>query len=317
MKHVGVYFQSWSSKWTSDPATMDLTLIDPSVTLVYISFANPATKYVKGSRSFSGTGLDFIQDFNVVADSITLLQKRKVTVMLSVGGATYPFSTVGSSNVMDNYRHVVALARDLGCNGIDIDWEPKNGAAEDAAFSWIIQSFKSYMWSEGKLSAAVFSTGAYGKNGSTYQGMNIKGLTERGSDLDWINLMAYDAGPPPPTGTYSPLGAYSSYRVYYQGPILFGLQPGPMGWGGHLITLDEVKEYVAYVEKESTESGIFIWSYQKNTAGSPSVKEILDLVSKPFVTPSPTPSTPITFTPPSKFYIACHNCKTKVEMSIQ
>lgn len=317
---IGVYWQTWSSRWTSDPSKMDLLDLHPSVNVVYLSFADPRTTYKRGSKSWATTGLDFSHDFQVVVDAIALLKKRKVCVMLAVGGATYQFNSTPPDGV-------IALAQDLGVDGLDIDWEPTQGAAQDQEFGPIIQSYKSKLWPNAKLSAAVFSTGAYGKDGSTYVGMNIKGLVSNGSDLDWINIMAYDAGPPPPVGKFDPLGACASYRVYYRGPIMLGFEPGPMAWGGHLLTLAEFQRNAAYISQEDVRNGIFLWSYQKNTAGSPTVETLLDTANTLFPKPSipiPIPGTPVESKPaetnlkvPGACTIQCPQCDYKIKVAMQ
>ena len=319
---LGVYWQSWSSRWSATAATLDLvTDLDTNCNLVYLCFANPNCSYSKGSKSWSGTGLDFSMDFQIVVDAIKILKTRGITVMLSVGGATYQFN-------MFPVKPVIDLAQDLGVDGIDLDWEPTLGAQLDQQFSDLIRDYKASLWEGGKLSAAVFSTGAYGKNGDTYQGMNIRGLVSHGSDLNWINLMAYDAGPPPPAGSFDPLGAFTAYRMYYPGPIVFGFEPGPQGWGGHLITLEEVQKNAAFVYKENSKNGIFLWSAQKTTTGSPSVQTILSTAAniwKPkgppqdgvVVTPNPTlpvatiPSWDAGTNKPMVFTVSlvCGNCK--------
>lgn len=317
MGRVAVYFQSWSSKWTADSRQMDLATIDPKIDIVYLSFANPNSTYKAGQNTFAGTGLDFNQDFGVVRGAIGLLKTRGVTVMLAVGGATYQFNPVSSVDP------VCDLAYDLGCDGIDIDWEPTAGAKADQEFPVLIANYRKALWPAAKLSAAVFSTGAYGKDTDHYKGMNIKGLVQNGKDLDWLNLMAYDAGPPPPKGTYDPLGAFTAYRLYYPGPIYFGFQPGPMGWGGHLIQTDEIRKNADFVLNENPQNGIFIWSYQKPTTGSPSVADIINLIDdmdkspgSPVSIPS-LPSQPeVIIEVPSLFSIECPFCKTLIKTTL-
>lgn len=307
---IGVYWQSWSSAWTANAANLDLvTKLDPQCNLVNIAFVNPSCTYISGSKSWSGTGLDFSMDFQVVVDAITLLKKRGVTVMLAVGGSTYKFTMTSAKPVID-------LAHDLGVAGIDIDWEPTLGAQVDLEFELLIPQYRKLLWPGAKLSAAVFSTGAYGKNGDTFQGMNIRGLVSHGSDLDWINLMAYDAGPPPPVGTYDPLGAFTAYRMYYAGPIVFGFEPGQQGWGAHVIDAAEVKRNAEYVYKENPNNGIFIWSAQKETSGSATVQEIIGTAADIWKLKGP-PSTPVVVKPPSVdkrmfdgtgLPLVCQNC---------
>lgn len=118
-KMIGVYFQTWSSKWVANyedmvllKLTQDLTHLDPRINIVYLAFAQPQNTYA--NHSWNGTGLDFCQDFSVVKKAIDSLIARRVQVVLSVGGSDYPW---------DNYTlNSIQLAKDLGCTGIDIDW---------------------------------------------------------------------------------------------------------------------------------------------------------------------------------------------------
>lgn len=117
-----VYFDSWASVWTSNAAAMDLALLltkEPSVNIVNLAFANPTGTYTKGSFTFANTGLQFSQDFSVVQAAIKTLTSNHCKVVLSVGGADYPYR---STAPYANYLDMVHLADDLGCTGIDIDW---------------------------------------------------------------------------------------------------------------------------------------------------------------------------------------------------
>ena len=289
---LGVYYCSWSCPWAGSGANLDLSKVQSPINVVFLSFAKPNCNYVKGSMSFSGTGLDFSSDFAVVKDAIQILRKRNVVVMLSVGGATYPFDGF-------NPKAVVDFANDLGVDGIDIDWEPHGGNSEAHLLGPIIGQVRS-IYPKGLISIAAFSIGAYGvgefANASPSgqnTGMCIPGLQSNGKDLDFICLMSYDASP-----VYDPVTAFRAYRSYYNGPILIGAEVPPEAWGGHVITLSEVERYSKGVVSDQNKSnGLFVWSYQKG--GEPSSMSIINTASKIFnaATPTPTPPKP-TPTPP-------------------
>ncbi len=61
---VGVYFETWASKWTADSEEMDLANIPAVVNVVYLAFAKPDNTYVSGQYTFNGTGLNFSQSFD-------------------------------------------------------------------------------------------------------------------------------------------------------------------------------------------------------------------------------------------------------------
>jgi hypothetical protein len=271
MSIISVYWQSWSTRWTEKAEEMDLANIDPKVNMVNISFAHPDCYYK--DKSFIGTGLGFSQSFSVVQKAIQILRNRGVVVMLAVGGATYPFNT--DPLKMDN---LIRLAKDMGVDGIDIDWESDKGIAEDAIFSTLIKEYRARLWPGAKLSFAGWSTGAYGPDSwSKYKGMNIKGMVEHGGKIDWINIMSYDAGK-----EYDALGAYTAYRIYYKGPLLLGFQPGKQGWGDAILSQNDVDKGLDYVKMDGKQNGMFIWSYQKDGESSPSVKKIIDTAYQKF-----------------------------------
>jgi len=288
---IGIYFQSWSCNWASSGSSLDLSKINLPINIVYLSFVNPSCNYVKGSNVLSGTGLDFSSDFSVVKEAISILKKKGIIVMLSVGGATYHFNNI-------NYDNIFNLMLDIGADGIDIDWEDPTGAAASDKLGPIINNFRKTIGNSNLLCLAAFSVGAYGSGTfsnatplSQNTGMSIKGLKSNGSQLDWINIMSYDAGP-----TYDPLVAFSAYRSYYNGPLMLGCEVPPEAWGGHILNLEEVKTYCKHVSSDSVSSnGIFVWSYQK--PGTPSCSDIINTViqtldnssTKPFPVPEPIP----------------------------
>jgi hypothetical protein len=277
MSLIGVYYESWSEKWTDSASKSGLSRIEKPINIVYLSFAQPDCKYVSGQKSFSGTGLSFSYDWKVLVESIAVLKAKGITVMLSVGGGSYwsgakPFNDV----------NCVALMNDLGCDGIDIDWE--GHASRDYELTECIKKLKPLMGSK-KISFAGFSTGAYGKDGDTYKGSAIDAMTKQGSNVDWINIMAYDAGK-----KFDPLGAFAAYNVYYKGPLLLGFQVGKQGWGDDLITLDEVEKNCAVVKAQGVKNGIMVWSYQKSNDGlTPTTKEVVSKAAEVFFNDSVPP----------------------------
>jgi len=282
---LGVYYQSWSCPWSGSSDNLDLVKVPSPINVIFLSFAKPNSSYVKGSMTFSGTGLDFSSEFSVVKDAIQLLRKRNVVVMLSVGGATYPFDGF-------NARSVVDFANDLGVDGIDIDWEPHGGNSEAHLLGPIINGVRS-IYPNGLVSIAAFSIGAYGAgefSNSTPAGQNtgmcIPGLKSNGHQLDFICLMSYDA-----SNVYDPITAFKAYRSYYNGPILIGAEVPPEAWGGHVLTIPEVEQYAKCAVSDVNKSnGLFVWSYQKG--GEPSSMSIINTASKIFNASAPAPPKP-------------------------
>ena len=285
---IGAYFESWAMNWTSS-TNNTLTNIKHA-NIIYLSFVSPDCTYKRGQNSWNGTGLSFSSDFQVIKDSIATLQKRGVIVMLSVGGATYPFSANYNADGAAN------LVKDLNLNGIDIDWENHE---QKANFGKYIAETRRALGDEFAISAATFSVGAYGEGAfanaqppSAYTGMSIPGLKSNGHQLDWLNLMTYDAG-----NTYDPLQAYDAHKAIFKGPLLIGAQTPPEAWGGHVITLDKVKQYVNHVKKDTSNiGGLFVWAYFKQ--GTPNCNDILNTAIETFGPLLPTPTVPAIPVPP-------------------
>lgn len=297
MSHIGVYYQTWSTTWVSDPSKMDLAQIK-DVNVVYLSFAKPDMSYNRGS--FSGTGLSFNQDFNVVKAAIEILRKRGILVMLSVGGGAD-----WSQPKKCNYDAWINLMSDLGCDGIDIDWEVN--CNDEKALTDSIRAIRSK--SKCKIAFAGWSTGAYGKNGDPHQGMNIHAMVNAGSMVDWINVMCYDAGT-----IYDSRGAISAYRIYYKGPLIMGFQVGNQAWGGARLQMDEVKRNCEWVKNENLKNGIFLWSWQKGNDGvTVSGKEVLDAARSIFgKVSSPSNPTPA----PAEGDLRCPYCSNKLQVKL-
>ena len=297
---IAIYFPTWASPWTSDASKTDLANITttlPGIKCVYLAFAQPDMSYSSGS--FDGTGLQFSYDFNVVVEAIKILKSKGVIVMLSVGGGAY-----WSSPKPFNDAPILRLMKDLGCDGIDIDWEV--GVNNDVALGYAINAIRNS--SNCKISFAGWSTGAYGvDNTSNYKGMNISAMENFGSKVDWINIMSYDAG-----NDYDPLGALDCYRLYYPGPLNIGFEVGQQSWGGHLLSKDEVVKMVSYSKNNNSSNGAFIWSFGKS--GTPSVADIVSTCvnifgSTPVPIP-PVPGPPPTPMPPTNYDIVCKVCNT-------
>ena len=267
---LGAYFCSWSSNWTATAASSDLSNIDPNINIIYLSFVTPACSYEKDSKKWIGTGLDFSSEFGIIQESIKILKEKGVIVMLSVGGATFTFDVFNPININN-------LVIDLGCDGVDLDWEDVQGAIAGPKLSQIIQNMRENLDKDLLLSLAAFSTGAYGfdefENAlpkSQNTGMCIQGIQNSGHLLDWINIMSYDAGV-----NYDPIIAFKSYRKYFSKPLILGIEVPPEAWGGHIITLKDVEKYVnCILDDEQNNNGIFVWSYKKT--GVPSCSNIID-----------------------------------------
>ena len=273
---LGTYFTSWSSNWNSSSTSQELANIPNDINIVYLCYVIPDCKYIKNSNTWVGTGLDFSSDFSVIKGAIKIIKDKGTIVMLTVGGAVNSFSSFEPKNIAD-------LMIDLGCDGVDLDWEDPKGNLASNELGTIIKSMRNNMKENALLSLAAFSVGAYGLDEFSTSlpinqntGMCITGIKDSGELLDWINIMSYDAG-----GTFDPIIAFKAYRKYYSGPLMIGVEVPPEAWGGNIITLDKVSTYVnCILDDEKSNNGIFVWSYQKN--GRPSCSDIINQCIKVF-----------------------------------
>jgi len=264
MKNISIYFDSWASKWGSDGSKLDLALLDINgLTCVNLAFAQPDCSYKSGQKTWDGTGLNFSQDFSVVYDAIKILQGRGITVMLSVGGGSYSNWTGFNSMAIKD------LAIDLGVCGIDVDWEDGSGKTK------LIDIMKE-VWTPKYLSFAGFSTGAFEPSeGDQWRGSAIDTLKWGG--FNWVNIMAYDAGP-----GFDVSGAYDSYRVLWSGDLVLGFEVGAPGWGGYMLTSGDVVSGVDHV-KNDLNGGVFVWSWGSDSTGTPSLIDICNMAHAAFM----------------------------------
>ena len=99
------------------------------------------------------------------------------------------------------------------------------------------------------------------------------------------------------------------------------IEPGPMAWGTKLIQLSDVDSMCNWVMKDGTHNGVFIWSNDKVTTGSPTVAAITAEIVKVFGAISPVPVTVqvpldgnVTPTPHTTPTIPCPNCGKSLEI---
>lgn len=283
---IGVYFESWACPWTDKLDQCALTKVEADK--VFLCFCDPNCQYKKSSGVWDGTGMNFSIDFQIIRKSIQTLHSKGIKVYLSVGGATYGWSNYKPQNVID-------FLNDLECDGIDIDFEPLNPVAGQNLLIDVIKKTKPLLGSK-TLSVAGFAAGCLPPlDGDSYRGSMIQVLQQVGSQIDFINLMNYDAGK-----QWDYKNAYLSYKLYYSKPIYFGLEVGQQGWGDAYLTLDDVKVVNQYL---SSTDGWFVWAYFKD--GNPNFKQVSDYINS-LSQPKPQPTT-VQFT--------CPSCKTLLQVS--
>jgi chitinase len=273
-KKIGAYFQSWSAGWASQGQSHDLSNVARYITRVLVAFAKPDCTYTTGS-TLDTSGLNFSADLAVIKEAMNVGRTNQpdLKYLLSVGGATY--HNWQNLNV-DCIKQVV---NDVGFDGVDIDYEiaPTCTGINTATVSCnsdtlivdIITKIKNAV--PGKIvSAATWSIGAYGTDvfpntkyapAGSYNGLWVNPLKNACSLLDEVYIMSYDA-----TSDYKPKKALDAHLLlcptvsYY-----LGLEVPPEGWGGHVLTVGDAKDWAGYAALKN--GGAFIWSYQKNANG--------------------------------------------------
>lgn len=305
---IGVYYESWSMPWSSSSTSNDLANLNSHANTVYLSFAQPDNTYLKGQNTFSNTGLQFSSDFSIIVQTISVLRKRGVKVFLSVGGGSY-WSSVKVLNPLG----CTDLMNDLGCDGIDIDWEV--GISDTQSVINAINSLGPLM--NGKiLSFTCFSTGANPPvTGDIYSGMNVRPIATCKNYINQVNVMAYDAGP-----SFDSQAAFKAYQSIYDGSINLGFEIGKQGWGSALLMGPELIQNTTFVKNTSKDNGVFFWAYYSqpyngSISFTDAISTVASIISPIYPPPPPAPTPPKTkptYSCPSSVYILCPTCKTKI-----
>lgn len=309
---IGVYYASYADRWTTtvqSPVGVELYNIPTSYNLVYLSFVMPKSTYVSGQNDFGGinniTGLEFINTFDIIKQSVANLKSKGTVVLLSVGGGTYDWNGFNATHAAS----ITALVNDLGCNGIDVDYEEDTGGMSGQRLANCINLLHTSAAGNYTISFSAMHCSGYGEAGtpwentyptSPYRNFGWQALKTYGaaSKIDLINLQSYDAGPQP--GTYDPAQAFDAYRSYYSGPILLGVEVPPEGSGTNIINESQIQYNVNKVltDSQTNGNGIFIWDYSKvpNAANSTwTAPYILSRIQARMSAFSPPASSKITF----------------------
>lgn len=267
------YYESWSEPWVGDGSKARLANVAPYVGVIILSFAQPDARHAPGG-GLDGSGLQLPYDAATLKQALAALRARspETKVLLAVGGATYT-NWAGLDG-----KAIAQLVADFGLDGVDVDYEPVNPAckvvggrvacATDAEFLAVVKALRAAVPRPLLLSIAAWSTGAYGEGrfaaappGGDYTGLSVNLLRAAGGELDFINLMAYDAG-----NAYSPSQALEAYQALYAGPVMVGVEVPPEAWGGHTTSLDEIDAIAGHVGGMNA-GGMMLWSLQKQPNG--------------------------------------------------
>lgn len=279
----GVYFESWSAKADGS----DITDLPDYVSILYIAFVKPDMHYQPGSYNLEQTGLQFPYDGNQLKKNIQALKKNnpKIKVLLAIGGATY-----GNWSANVNYTEMKALLDDFQLDGIDVDYE--NVSAGSERLISIIHALRAELPRPNYLvTFAAMHVCNYGEEGSSWEKAKPQGsawtkfcipvFEHVATDIDVVNIMAYDAGQ-----DFSPLTSLDSFQHYYlsensEGTILLGVEVGYDAWptSPHFTTWSQevLDEALTHIVSDTNENiGMMVWSAQKQP-GSASVLSANDI----------------------------------------
>lgn len=276
------WYESWAD-WDQSKVSFTASALTPLYDVVLIAFAQPDCSYVKGQKSWIGTGIQFsgFNPFSTVQQVIKDIKAAGSKVILSVGGQTY------NNWAQFNLVALDALVTDLGCDGLELDFELTKSQKD--LLSTITGQCVAKPW---ETWIAAFSVGAYDGSqspaGSEWEGVNLPAIKAHGSKIAGINIMAYNAGP-----TYNPLVAYDAFRKWCPSTqINIAWMVPPEDWGGTAVTLTEVRNVAKALVDKKQPAGMCVWTIQRNTSSTTGkvIMEALRTISpKAPVTPKPDP----------------------------
>ncbi len=229
------YLASWYEPPAARPADTLIARLPGYVGILALGFARPDMIYPEGGE-LSGSGLQFPFAAPFLREAIATLKKRnpRTRVVVSVGGANY--------GRWDRYdaAALARLVRDIGADGVDLDYEPSDpGCAaaagrvacrSDATWTALVARTRAALPRPLLLTVPGWSVGAYGEGAwaaarppSPWTGSMLALLrAPEAAAIDLVSIMGYDAGP-----AFDPVEAFRAYRHHWRGPLAVGVQVLP------------------------------------------------------------------------------------------
>jgi len=276
------FHESWRERPATGPYAASLAAVPGYVNLVALAFARPDMTY-RGDLDLSGTGLSYSFSGEILRGAVAELKRRnpRTRVLVSVGALD-----ASRWRRLDEAA-VARLVRDIGADGVDIDFEPADpgcrpgpsgrvACTSDAAWIDYVQRFRRVLPRPYILSVDGWSVGAYGEGafrdarptGSRYTGEMLGLLRSPAARLvDLVIVCGYDVGP-----GFDPETAAAAYRAHWSGPLVLGVQTPFKGAGGPFYTLAET-EALARRLHERFGAGMMVYSLLEPTDPAVRAKE--------------------------------------------
>lgn len=269
------YWPAWSGK---AGGTRLINEISNKVDVINVAFAYP-------NREGNVVWPAYVKNPKDILNLIRILHQKGKKVLISFGGKGYTEWNLESPGIHEKLANSTkAFVNKYGFDGVDIDceqgYESIAGQKEREKISGFITELRKRL-PKGKylLTYAAWSTGAYGTPGyehpewnypNSTKNMEVSILKAVKDQLDWVNVMAYDAGP-----SYNPIEALNAYKDLMGGSdkVVLGIHPGPQSWPeGYLYALTDVKSWMKYVSDNGFK-GIMFWNLTEHDIKAKSKQE--------------------------------------------
>jgi chitinase len=204
--------------------------------------------------------------FNVekLKEDINGMQAKGIKVLIAVGGVSNPDWTNYSAT------SVASLAKALGVDGIDIDYEPGLGAYSSTEILKILSDTRAALGNEPILSVAT-TAGKTGESlGWGISASDVKAANSQSASIGLINLMSYKS---------EAIECYQAFRNAAASAIInIGIDANTSAVSGgdtQITSISDIKDDVAFLASESN-AGVMIWVAAISVTNS--IPQTLDLI---------------------------------------
>ncbi len=269
------YWPAWSGKTGSKRLLKE---IGDKVDVINIAFAYP-------NKHGHIVWPDYVKNPKDILKLIQALQKKGKKVLISLGGKDYLGWNLESPGIHEKLANSTkAFVDKYGFDGVDVDCEQDYDTIagqkkREKLSEFIIELRKRLPKGKYLITYAAWSIGAYGTPGHEHpewdypnstRKMEVPILTAVKDQLDWVSIMAYDAG-----ASYNPIEALNAYKDLMGGSdkVVLGIHPGPQSWPqGYLYALTDVESWIKYA-LDNGFKGIMFWNLAEHDLKTKSQQE--------------------------------------------